>query len=219
MGPGLISTKVDVHGPPRAAAAWYFARVEWSWTAWAVSATAVVASGAIAWAEGSWRRRPGLAMGFANHGGMWSDLVLLSLANAVIVPLLEPGWWIVGAALLALAASIWVHVYWYHGGKSVHAGEHMWPRRAHHTWWGDLSYAGWAHVLYVAGELTLLAGFLLHPMPAEVVMLVAAIFTIHVPIGLLQPRYFLTGHIATAIEQPLLAPLLLVLWAVTAVKL
>ena len=197
----------------------YGGRVEWSWAAWVISVLAVVISGAIAWAEDSWRRRPGLAMGFVDHGGMWSDLVLLPLANAAIVPHLVPGVWIAAAALVALVASLWVHVHWYRGGKPAHAGEHMWPRRERHTCWGDLSYAGWAHVVYVAGELTLLAGFLLYPMPSEIVIFVAAIFTIHVPIGLLQPRYFLTGHIATVGEQPLLAPLLLTLWAVTAVKL
>ena len=193
--------------------------MEWSWLAWIGSVAAVVISGGIAWAEGNWTRRSGLAMGFGNHGGMWSDLVLLPVANAAIVPHLRPGWWIAAAMLLASVASVAVHVHWYRGDRHDHAGEHMWPRRHRHTWWGDLSRAGWAHVLYVIGELTLLAGFLLHPVPDDVVILVAAIFTIHVPIGLLQPRYFLTGHIATIDEQPLLAPLLLALWTVTAVKL
>jgi hypothetical protein len=69
------------------------------------------------------------------------------------------------------------------------------------------------------GELTVLAGFLVHHVPTDVVILTTAIFTIHVPIGLLQPRWFRTGHIATVSEQPLLAPLLMALWAVTYVKL
>jgi hypothetical protein len=95
----------------------------------------------------------------------------------------------------------------------------MWPSHAHGVWWRDLSWSGWAHVLYVIGELTLLMGFALHQAPADVVVFVAAVFTVHVPIGLLQPRWFLTGHIATVQEQPLLAPLLLALWAATIVKL
>ena len=237
-------------------------------------------------------------MGFANHGGMWSDLVLLSMANAVVVPHLTWGPWLVGALLVSGLAAIWVHVFWYHppslmGGpmsngemnavrdkhddddplltadlesdgelnvvsdyrngahsrssaelvshgevfipaKAIydgnhghlpaydwrhHAGDHMWPVHVHHSWWRDLSWSGWAHVAYVTGELALLVGFLLHPMPSDVVMLLAMIFTIHVSIGLLQPRWYRTGHIATVAEQPLLAPLLLALWAVTLVKL
>lgn len=207
--------------------------MEWSWTAWAISAVAVLTSGAVAWAEGNWTRRQGLAMGFANHGGMWSDLVLLSMANAVIVPHLSVGWWLAPALLVATIASLWVHVYWYSPRRRLEemplpagsshllrdGGDHMWPWHTHGTWARDLSWAGWAHVLYVIGELTLLIGFLLHPVPAAAVVLVTAIFTIHVPIGLLQPRWFRTGHIATVQEQPLLAPLLLALWMLTFVKL
>jgi hypothetical protein len=195
-------------------------------------------SGCIAWAEGNWTARPGLAMGFANHGGMWSDLVLLSMANAAIVPHLLPGQWILGAVAIGTIASLWVHRHWYTprsamaehpappgGDQSVpvapdpRGGDHMWPHHTRGTWWQDLSAAGWAHVIYVIAELTVLAGFLLHPVPTDVVIFVTAIFTIHVPIGLLQPRWFRTGHIATVQEQPLLAPLLLALWAVTMIKL
>jgi hypothetical protein len=206
-------------------------------------------SAAVAWAESNWSRRPGLAMGFANHGGMWGDLVLLSMANAVVIPYLTWGPWLIGALLISGLASLWVHRHWYHplsiprefvshgevkpesdshdgahphspaGDAALNAGDHMWPAHVHGSWWRDLSRSGWAHVAYVTGELTLLIGFLVHEMPADVVLLVAVIFTIHVPIGLLQPRWYKTGHIATVSEQPLLAPLLVALWAVTMVKL
>ena len=213
--------------------------MEWHWTTWFISVGVVVVSGAIAWAEGNWTRRPGLAMGFSNHGGMWGDLVLLPMANAAIASHLTVGVWIAGAIAIGTVASVWAHIHWYRPARIDHSpsgrdrrqdhetiaavhtprGDHMWPARLHGTWWRDLSWSGWSHVLYVAGELTLLIGFLLHPAPADVVLLVAAIFTAHVPIGLLQPRWYMTGHIATVSEQPLLAPLLLALWAVTAAKL
>jgi hypothetical protein len=207
--------------------------VEWSWTAWAISVVAVLAAGALAWLEGNWRRHPGLGMGFANHGGMWSDLVLLSMANAVIVPHLTWGWWVAPALAVATVASLRVHAHWHRAPRPLGGddsterdgtrrlwGDHMWPSyAARGVWWRDLSWSGWAHVLYVIGELTLLMGFALHQAPADVVVFVAAVFTVHVPIGLLQPRWFLTGHIATVQEQPLLAPLLLALLDATIVKL
>jgi hypothetical protein len=95
----------------------------------------------------------------------------------------------------------------------------MWPLRRRESWWRDLSSAGWAHVAYVAGELALLTGFLLFPMPDAVVGVVCAIFTLHVPLGLLQPRWFLTGEIASPRQQPLLLPLLGTLWVVGFLKL
>lgn len=189
-------------------------------TAWLLSVVAVVISGGVAWLEGNFRRRPGLDMGFVNHGGMWGDLVLLPVANAVIVPHLAAGAWIAAALAITLALSVWVHVHWYRGVRpGAHRREHMWPARRAETWWRDLSWAGWAHVLYVAGELAILIGFLLFPVPGDVIVAVCAIFTLHVPLGLLQPRWFLTGEIVGPRRQPLLVPLLATLWAVGIVKL
>ena len=190
--------------------------MEWNWPTWTISVGAVVVSGLIAWLEGNWTRRSGLGMGFVDHGGMWGDLVLLPIANAAIAPHLTFGPWLAVAILGSAAASVIVHRYWY---SPAGRGDHMWPRHTHGRWVRDLSWSGWAHVAYVIGELTLLAGFVTHDVPPDVVLLVAAIFTVHVPIGLLQPRYFLSGHIATAGEQPLLLPCLVALWAVVATKL
>lgn len=189
------------------------------WLVWLVSVVAVVISGALAWAQGNFTRRPGLDMGFSNHGGMWGDLVLLPIANAVIVPHLPAGMWIAVALAVGAALSAWVHAHWYRAAKQIHSREHMWPSRPYGSWWRDLSWAGWAHVVYVTGQLALLIGFLLFPMPGDAVAVVAAIFTLHVPLGLLQPRWFLTGEIATPRKQPLLLPLLATLWAVALVKL
>jgi hypothetical protein len=191
----------------------------WSWITWAVSVAAVLVSGAVAWREGAWKRRPELAMGFVNHGGMWGDLLLLPLANAAIVPHLAPGAWLAAALALGTLASAAAHALWYRGDRASHSPEHMWPTRPVGRWYGDLSWAGWLHVVYVIGELSVLIGFALHPMPSAVVIFVTAIFTVHVPLGLLQPRWFLTGHIASPSEQPLLLPCLLALWGVAAGKL
>jgi hypothetical protein len=200
--------------------------IDWNWAACGISVAAVVISAALAWAQGCFIKRPGLDMGFFNHGGMWGDLVLLPIANAAIVAHLQPGIWIAVGFALGLVWSASVHVYWYRGDKAVrsprsslHSTEHMWPSRPSGSWWRDLSWAGWAHVFYVAGELTVLLGFLLFPMPDEAVAVVLAVFTLHVPLGLLQPRWFLTGEIATPRKQPLLLPLLATLWVVAAVKL
>jgi hypothetical protein len=200
--------------------------VEFHWTTWFLSVFAVVISAALAWLQGNFTKRPGLDMGFANHGGMWGDLVLLPIANAAIGPHLQAGVWIAAALALTSALSAWVHVHWYRGDKAIlglqwalHSREHMWPSRPHGSWWKDLSWAGWAHVVYVAGELAILFGFLLFPMPDEVVALVCVIFTLHVPLGLLQPRWYLTGEIASPRKQPLLVPLLATLWVVGLVKL
>jgi len=73
--------------------------------------------------------------------------------------------------------------------------------------------------VYVACELSVLIGFLLFPMPGEVVAIVWAIFTLHLPLGLLQPRWFLTGEIVGPRKQPLLLPCLAAVWLMSWVKL
>lgn len=183
-----------------------------------LSVVAILISAATAATEGNWRRRPGLAMGFCNHGGMWSDLLLLPMANAAIVPHLVVGWWLLPAVGIAVAAAMAVHVFWYRANRGGGATEHMWPARRFDSWARDLSWAGWLHVLYVAGELTLLAGFAWHAMPSTVLALTALIFTVHVPIGLLQPHWCLTGEIRAAAQQKLLAACLITLWTVTLIK-
>jgi hypothetical protein len=52
-----------------------------------------------------------------------------------------------------------------------------------------------------------------------VIAAVCVIFTLHVPLGLLQPRWFLTGEIASPGKQPLLVPLLGSLWVVGLMKI
>jgi hypothetical protein len=56
-------------------------------------------------------------------------------------------------------------------------------------------------------------------MPDVVIAAVCVIFTLHVPLGLLQPRWFLTGEIASPGKQPLLVPLLGSLWVVGLMKI
>jgi hypothetical protein len=187
---------------------------ELSVLAWTVSVLTVVVSAATAWLEGNWRRRPNLDLGFANHGGMWGDLILLPFVNAVIVPWIRPGSWLAGPLAVAVPVSLWLHARWHGGGG---AREHMWPARSHGHWSRDLSVAGWLHVLYVIGQLTLLLAYAVTPVPTAVVLVVSAVLTMHVPLGLLQPARALTGRWSP--RHPLLIPALVLIWGVAAVKL
>jgi hypothetical protein len=191
--------------------------MEWGWTAWTISVVAVVASGAVAHAGGLWRRRPGLEMGFVNHGGMWGDLVLLPVANAAIVPHVRPGWWLAGALAGSMLASIGLHRWW-HGGETASVRDHMWPSRGRGHWARDLSPAGWCHVGYVAGELIVIFAYALAPMPGSVVLVVTLLLTLHVPIGLLQPAWFATGRVMRWNVQTVVVALAVV-WAIAAAKI
>ena len=122
--------------------------MEWSGVAVLASVVAVLVSGAVAAFEGHWRKRAGLDLGFANHGGMWGDLLLLPVANAVAVPWIEPGRWLLGPFAIAAIVSLVLHVWW-HGGTPHGVRDHMWPTRPSGRWAADLSLSGWCHVAYV----------------------------------------------------------------------
>jgi hypothetical protein len=168
--------------------------MEWSWTAWTVTVAAVALSGAVAWAEGHWRARTGVDLGFANHGGMWGDAWLLPVANAVIAPWLPPGWWWLGPVLVAAAAAVALHAWW-HGGTTDGFRDHLWPTRPSAHWATDLSWAGWCHVAFVTGQLALLLAYAAVAVPSRVVAVVTVVLTLHVPLGLLQPAWYATGRV------------------------
>lgn len=114
--------------------------------AWAVSVAAVIVSGLVALAEGNWRKRPFLDIGFSQPGGMWGDAALASAGLH--------GWW--------------------HGATPHGVRDQMWPTRPTGRWAADLSRSLWCHVVYVTGELALPLAYAASPMPASEVMLAAA---------------------------------------------
>ena len=129
----------------------------WSGATWIVSVAAVAVSGAVAAVEGHWRRSARVQVGFAGHGGMWGDAVLLPVVNALVVPWISAGEWLAWPLLAGAAASTALHAWW-HGGHQHGVREHMWPSRPTGHWYADLSWAGWCHVVYVAFEVAVLVG-------------------------------------------------------------
>lgn len=183
---------------------------------WAVSVAAVAVSGAVAAWEGHWWRSDRVDIGFSGHAGMWGDAVLLASVNALVVPWITPGWWLVLPLGIGAAASAALHAWW-HGGHGGGLREHMWPARPTRRWHADLSWAGWCHVGYVAFEVALLTAYVVSPMPASVVLLVSLLLTTHVPIGVLLPPWSAARRVHRGDLWQVAAAIVSV-WAVGAVK-
>lgn len=188
-----------------------------SWPTWLLSVAAVLLCAGVAGREGNWRRREGLDIGFAEHGGMWGDLLLLPVVNALVVPQLALGLWLFVPFTVSAVASVWLHARW-HGGHASAVRDHMWPSRPYGHRFRDLSAAGWLHVLYVVGELGLIVAWAMSPMPRATVLVLAAMLSIHVPLGLLQPGWYATGERPRS-ATPVLVGALVALWAVVGWKL
>ncbi|MCA1583820.1 MAG: hypothetical protein LC791_03260, partial [Acidobacteria bacterium] len=148
---------------------------------------------------------------------MWGDLLLLPVLNALIVPHVAIGAHLAVPFVLAAAISLWLHAGW-HGNHATAVRDHMWPIRRHGRWFRDLSLAGWLHVAYVIAELGLITAWAFSPVPDAVGLLVALLLSVHVPIGLLQPGWFATGH-RPVDATPLLICSLALLWAIVLIKM
>jgi hypothetical protein len=183
---------------------------------WLVSVTAVAVSGAVAAAEGHWRRSSRVQVGFATHGGMWGDAILLPIVNALVVPWIAAGVWVVAPLLAGAAASLALHAWW-HGGHPHGIREHMWPSRPTGRWHADLSWAGWCHVAYVAVEVALLITYVVTPMPVAAVLWVSLLLSAHVPIGVLAPAWTATRRVFRE-DLWQIAIAIAAIWAVAAVK-
>jgi hypothetical protein len=190
--------------------------LEWSWPAWLISVATVAASGVVAALEGHWSRARGLDIGFGTHGGMWSDALLLSALNALVVPWVGFGRWLFWTLAVGAAGTVALHAWW-HGGHGAGLREHMWPARPTGRWYADLSWAGWCHVVYVAFEVALLVAYVATPMPASVVVAVTLLLTAHVPLGVLLPPWSAARRIYREdVWQTTLA--IVAVWAVAAAK-
>jgi uncharacterized protein YndB with AHSA1/START domain len=182
-----------------------------------MSLTAVVVSGAVAAVEGNWRRSTRLHLGFATHGGMWGDAVLLPIVNALAVPWIVPGTWLIGPLLGGLVGTVLIHAWW-HGGHDAGVRDHLWPTRPTGRWYADLSWSGGCHVVYVAVESALLLAFAVSATPAPVTWIVSGLLTAHVLVGVLQPSWMATGRFVRE-DLALTAMALAAVWAVAAFKL
>jgi hypothetical protein len=181
-----------------------------------VSVAAVAVSGAVAAAEGHWRRSARVRVGFASHGGMWGDVILLPIVNALIGPWVVGGAWLMLPLFVGAAASVALHAWW-HGGHQGGIRDHIWPSRRTGRWRGDLSRAGWCHVVYVAVEVAVLATYAVTPMPTRVVMLVSVLLTAHVPLGVILPAWSAARRVFREdLWQTALA--IAAIWAVAGVK-
>ncbi len=204
----------------------------WSWEAWAITTAVVIASAAVSAREGTFRRRAGLDLAFVEHGGMWSDLLLLPIVNAAIVPhliaaLTSPDSPATGRVLscayglcaaLALALTIAAHRHWYRGDGGRPWREHLWPHRHCGTWARDLSLAGWLHVIYMTGELAVILAYAITPVPDRVVWFVSGLLSVHVPIGILLPARVTTGRSHAGASRAMLVGALGAIWVVGALK-
>jgi hypothetical protein len=169
--------------------------------AWLVSFLYMGVAAWVARKEGTFSPQS-VTLGFAKHGGMWGDLVILPVVNGLIVPYL-----LRLTAKRALAASVLLtmataftlcaHWYWAHAGKTQGITDFVFPSH-NSVWYNDLSASGYLHVIYMSLELALILIYLLIPLPPGRVLWITGLLTLHLVFGQVQPAWYATHKIWTA---------------------
>ncbi|MCX6927749.1 MAG: hypothetical protein NT154_31740 [Verrucomicrobia bacterium] len=193
--------------------------MKFSFPAFLVTAATVVVSAIASLMEGTFTSKK-VTMGFVNHGGMWSDLAIMSMVAGLCFPhFLRNKYLGVLSLCVACITTVIAHVKWAEGFKADGITGHMFP--THHTgvWYRDMSLAGWSHVGVM---VLLLAGVIMYaasPTPPGVVVIVSLLLTVHIFIGCVQPGWYCTRKFWTWMNftPPLCAAGLI--WMIALVKI
>ncbi len=161
-----------------------------------------------------------VTMDFLHHGGMWGDLLILSVVNGYIAPYLTRDATIIYClSAVAVILTLVAHWAWVNGMREHHITGHMFPAHVHGMWYKDLSLSGWMHVVTMAFLLGMLLAYIVSPMPRDVVFLTSFLVNIHVVLGTVQPGWYCTGSIFTKGNLVPPAAAIVLIWAIAAVKL
>lgn len=201
----------------------YSSLLPFSRVAWGVSTLYMILSAYVSWREGTFR--PGsVTMGFLNHGGMWSDFLLLPIVNGLIVPYLgrnaaKRNLGACGLFACAVAVTLFAHAEWAAMGRAAGTTDFVFPRHSPGAWYSDMSFSGFLHLVYMSVELTLVLGYAVMRMPVKRVLLISGLLSVHLIVGQVQPGWYSTGTIWTARTiVPTLATVLLT-WLVALYKI
>jgi hypothetical protein len=170
--------------------------VEFSWLAWFVTTIVVVVEGLVSLCEGTFSRLqnklPRIRLSFLWHWAVSiGDLIILPVFNGFVASHLHFSLWQWGALLLAsLVVTLACHYAWWPAEQK--ALGFIYPDwngsgKERKFWYRDLSLAGWVHVEFMTVQLAVIVGYILTPMPADIVQLVGVIFLIFVPFGVIEP--------------------------------
>jgi hypothetical protein len=188
-----------------------------SFAAFSATVGAVIVSGAVSLAEGTATNRR-VTMGFINHGGMWGDLIIMSMVTGIVFPHLVRSYFL-SAVFVALALTVIAHAQWAKGMRNDATTGHMFPTHKTGKWYVDISAAGWTHVFVMTMLLTVTLMYAVSPAPTNIVVAISLLLTVHVFLGTVQPGWYCTGKLWTwrNFGPPLLEAALI--WCIALLKI
>ncbi len=170
--------------------------------AWIVSVLYMALAAYVAFREGTFAAGA-VSISFANHGGMWGDLIILPVVNGLIVPYIprltgKRTITACGLLVCAIILTVFAHAQWAAMGKAQGTTDFVFPVHTSGAWYNDLSVSGYLHMVYMSLELTLMFAYAITSMPKRRVYWISGLLTVHVILGQVQPGWYLNGTIWNA---------------------
>jgi hypothetical protein len=193
--------------------------MKFSFTAFSAIVLAVIISGVASFLEGTLTSRR-VTIGFLNHGGMWGDLIIMSVVTGLVFPyLVKSRIYALSALFVALTVTLVAHILWAKWMRSDGITGHMFPTNETGKWYLDMSGAGWMHVLVMSMLLTAVLMYAVSPLPKKVIITASLLLTMHVFLGMAQPSWYATGELWTwkNFGPPLVVAALI--WSIAVLKI
>lgn len=193
--------------------------MKFSIAAFVATVLAVMISGVVSILDGTFTNQR-VTMGFLNHGGMWGDLLIMSVAVGFVAPGIKTSRTCFLASLLsALAITVFAHAQWARLFLKDGVTGHMFPTHMTGVWYLDMSGPGWMHVAVMAGLLTSMIMYASSPVTPQVVLIVSILVTVHVCLATLQPGWYCTGTLWSWRHFGPLFVFVSLIWSIAALKL
>jgi len=165
-------------------------------------------------------RNPAIRLSFLWHWGVSvGDLLILPIFNGIVIPHIHLS---ICSGMLLLYAALLIALFCHKGWwpKEEKALGFIMPDwensgRDADLWHRDMSYAGWMHFVFMVAQLVIIGGYLLSPMPKEVVQLTGVIFMIFIPVAVIEPGV-VEGWPLSKGKMLLTAGVAVVLWSIVA---
>lgn len=192
--------------------------MKFSFAAFFTIAGLVALSAIASLADGTFTNRR-VTMGFLYHGGMWGDLILMSVVTGFVFPyfLTNPRF-VIPALLISCAVTFLAHVQWAQWMRKDGITGHVFPGHQTGVWYLDLSPAGWIHVVVMAVLLTAFVLYAISATPATVVFIVSILLSVHVLVGSVQPAWYCTGKLWSWPTVSVVLLSLGIIWTTAALK-
>jgi len=180
--------------------------------------------GIVSWQEKTFsrlqKRKPSIRLSFLWHwGASVGDMLILPIFNGMVIPHihLPIHYWIL-LSFAAINITLFCHKGWWPKEEKAF-GFIMadWENSGKDPdlWYRDMSSAGWMHFVFMSAQLTIIGGYLLSPMPKEIVHQTAILFTLFVPFAVIEPGV-VEGWPLSKAKKILTAKVTIALWAIVA---